>query len=74
MVGGDHRLGGLLQMAETVRLARYAVGDFLDVTGDIGELDAEAADPVGELIDQPVAVRAPMLFGLRHRHSCTCPA
>ena len=56
-------------MAETVRLARYTVGDVLDVTRDIGELDAEAADLVGELIDQPVATRRHMLFSLRHGHS-----
>ena len=71
VVGGDHLLGGLLQMTETVRLARYTVGDFLDVARDIGKLDAEAADLVGELVDQPVAGRGYMLFSLHHRHSYT---
>jgi hypothetical protein len=68
MVGGDHLLGGLLQMAKTVRLARYAVGDVLHVARDVGELDAKAADLVGKLIDQPVAGRRHMLFGLSCRH------
>ena len=71
MIGGDHRLGGLLQMAEPVRLARYAVGDVLHITRDVGKLDAEAADPVGELIDQPVAGRDCLLFSLNLRHRYT---
>ena len=57
VIGGDHGLGGLLQMAEPLRLTGDAAGDFLQIAGDVGELDAEAADAVGELIDQPLAVR-----------------
>ena len=37
---------------EPFGLVRDAVCDFLDVAGDVGELDAEAADAVGELVDQ----------------------
>ena len=57
VIGGDHGLGGLLQMAEPVGLAGDAARDFLQIAGDVGELDAEAADPIGELIDQPFADR-----------------
>ena len=69
VIGRDHRLGGLLQMAEPVGLAGDAAGDFLQVAGDVGKLDAEAADPVGELIDQPFAVRRHGRGSrLSHRH------
>ena len=44
-------------MAEPVGLAGDAARHFLQIAGDVGELDAEAADPVGKLIDQPFAVR-----------------
>ena len=57
VVGRDHGLGGLLQMTEPVRLAGDAVRDLLDVAGDVGELDAETADAVGELVDQPFGQR-----------------
>jgi hypothetical protein len=57
VVGGDHRLGGLLQMSEPLRLGGNAVSDLLHIAGDVGELDPEAADPVRELIDQPLARR-----------------
>ena len=58
VVGGDHRLGGPLQMSETIGLRRNPVRDFLDVARDVGKLDPETADPVGELIDEPLAVRS----------------
>ncbi|MEY9105085.1 hypothetical protein ABH999_001281 [Bradyrhizobium yuanmingense] len=57
VVGRDHRLGRLLQMVKPFRLARDAVGDVLDVAGDVGELDAETADAVGELVDQAFGQR-----------------
>ena len=57
MIGGNHGLGGLLQMAEPVGLAGDAAGDFLQIAGDVGKFDPEAADPVGQLIDQAFAVR-----------------
>ena len=59
VIGGDHGLGGFLQVAEPVGLAGDAARHFLQIAGDVGELDAEAADPVGELIDQPLADRRP---------------
>jgi hypothetical protein len=43
---------------EPFRLVRDAVGDFLDVAGDVSEFHAEAADAVGELIDQPFGKRS----------------
>ena len=57
VIGGNHGLGGLLQMPETVGLGGDPAGDFLQIAGDVGKLDPEAADPVGKLIDQPFAVR-----------------
>ncbi len=55
VIGRYHRLGGLLQMCKPLGLAGNATGDFLQIAGDVGEFDAEAADAVGELIDQPFA-------------------
>ena len=57
VVGGDHGLGGLLQMPEAVGLVGDAAGDFLQISGDVRKLDPEAADPVRQLIDQTFAVR-----------------
>ena len=62
VIGGDHGLGGFLQMTEPLGLAGDAARDLLQIAGDVGELDAEAADSVGELVDQPLADR-------RHRRS-----
>ena len=44
-------------MREVLGLVGNPVRDLLDVAGDVGKLDAETADPIGELIDQPFAVR-----------------
>jgi hypothetical protein len=44
-------------MVEALGLAGDAARDLLQVAGDIGKLDAKAADPVGELIDESPAVR-----------------
>jgi hypothetical protein len=44
-------------MVEPFRLVGDAVGDLLDVAGDVGELDPEAADAVGKLVDQPFGER-----------------
>src|SRR5882724_11289210 len=55
VIDGDHGLGGLLQMAEPVGLAGDAACHFPQIAGDVREFDAEAADPVGELVDQPFA-------------------
>ena len=52
-------------MAEPVGLAGDAACDFLQVAGDVGELDAKAADAVGKLIDQPFAVRRRRVAVLR---------
>jgi hypothetical protein len=41
-------------MSEALGLGRHAARDFLDVAGDVGELNAKAADAVGELVDQPL--------------------
>ena len=57
VVGRNHGLGGLLQVAEPVRLRRDALRHFLHIAGDVGELDAEAADAVGELVDEALALR-----------------
>ena len=57
VIGGNHGLGGLLQMPEPLGLAGDAAGDFLQISGDVGKLDPEAADPVRKLIDQTFAVR-----------------
>jgi len=35
------------------------------IAGDVGEFDAEAADPVRQLIDQPLAVRCDGGRGVR---------
>src|SRR5207237_4784734 len=65
VIGRYHRLGGFLQLSEPVGLAGNAARDLLQITGDVGELDAEAADPVGELIDQPFAGRRRRRGGIR---------
>src|SRR5579883_748299 len=57
MVGGDHGLRGLLQLAEPLGLVGDAAGHLLDIAGDVGQLHAQAADAVGELVDQPFAGR-----------------
>ena len=57
MIGGNHGLGGLLQLAEPVGLAGDAAGDFPQIAGDVRKLNPEAADPVRQLIDQTFAVR-----------------
>ena len=44
-------------MSEPLGLVGDAAGDFLQIAGDVGELDPEAADPVRKLIDQAFAVR-----------------
>jgi hypothetical protein len=73
VVGGDHRLGGLLQMPESLGLAGYPPRHFLQVSRDVGEFDPKGADPVGELIDQAFAGRgsgfgAFQSCGLCHRY------
>ena len=58
VIGGNHgRCRGFLQLSGPVGLARKPapLPPCLQIAGDVGELDAEAADPVGELIDQPFA-------------------
>ena len=67
VIGGDHGLGGFLQLPEPVGLAGNPPRHFLQVAGDVGEFDAEAADPVGELIDQPFAGRRRRRGGFRFR-------
>jgi hypothetical protein len=57
VIGGDHRFRGFLQMTKPVGLAGDAARDFLEVAGDIGEFDPEAADPIGKLVHQPFAGR-----------------
>ena len=42
-------------MAEVLGLGRDALRHLLHIAGDVGEFDAEAADLVGELVDQPLA-------------------
>ena len=56
VIGGNHGLGGLLQMPEPFGLVGHPAGDFLQVSGNVGELDPEAADPVRKLIDQAFGV------------------
>jgi hypothetical protein len=78
VIGGNHGLGGRLQMPEPVRLARHAAGDFLQISCHIRELNPKAADPVRKLIDQTFGVRgdgcsAFQLYGLRNRHRCIPP-
>ena len=51
VIGGDHRLGSLLQMPEAVGLDRHALCDLLHIAGNVGELDPEAPDLVRKLID-----------------------
>ncbi|OIQ65239.1 hypothetical protein GALL_532040 [mine drainage metagenome] len=73
VVGGDHRLGGLLQMPETVGLGGNTPGDFLQVSCDIREFNPQAADPVRKLVDQAFAIRghgrsAVLSCGLSNRH------
>jgi hypothetical protein len=65
-------------MPEPVGLAGEAAGDFLQISGDIRQLDAKAADPVGQLIDQAFAIRRRccgifLLDGLHNRHDCIAP-
>ena len=36
VIGGDHGLGGFLQMAEPVGLTGDAARDFLQISGDVG--------------------------------------
>jgi len=55
VIGEDHGLGSLLQMPEALRLSGDAAGDLTNVAGHIRQLDSEAADPVRELVDQPIA-------------------
>ena len=74
-VGGNHGLGGSLQMPEPVGLGGDAARDLLQVSGHVRKLDPEAADPVRQLIDQTLAVggggcRAFHLDGLHKRHHC----
>lgn len=57
VIGGDHGLGGFLQLAEPVGLAGDTARNFLEVAGDVGKFDPEAADPVGKLVDQALAGR-----------------
>ena len=57
MIGRDHRLGGLLEVVEPLRLVRDAVCHFLDIASDVGEFHAKAANTIGELIDQPLGKR-----------------
>ena len=45
-------------MSEPFGLAGDAAGDFLQIAGDVRELNPEAADPVRKLVDQALAVRA----------------
>jgi len=52
-------------MMEPLRLTGDATGDFLHVAGDVGELDPETADAVGELVDQPFGER-PVGAGVQH--------
>jgi hypothetical protein len=65
-------------MAETVGLAGYVAGDFLQISCHVRELNPKAADPVRKLIDQTFAVRGDgcsgfQLYGLRNRHRCIPP-
>src|SRR6266700_2946372 len=78
VIGGHHRLGGLLQMSETLRLVADPARDFLHVAGDVGEFDAEAADAVRKAVDQALGVRGSSghfskSCGLRDRHRCFPP-
>ena len=57
VIGGNHGLGGLLQLAEPVGLAGDTAGDFAQIAGDVRKLYAKAADPVRQLVDQTFAVR-----------------
>ena len=57
VIGGNHGLGGSLQMPEPIGLVGDAARDLLQVSGHVRQLDAESADPVGQLIDQPLAFR-----------------
>ncbi|WP_323980800.1 hypothetical protein R3F76_39625 [Bradyrhizobium japonicum] len=50
-------------------LVRDAVCDFLDVAGDVGELDAETADAVGELVDQTFG-KCPVGAGVQDCQLC----
>ena len=52
VVGRDHGLGGLLQVVEPLGLVGDAACDLLDVAGDVGKLDAEAADAIGKLVNK----------------------
>ncbi len=75
VIGGNHGLGGSLQMSEPIGLVGDAARDLLQVSGHVGQLDAEAADPVRQLIDQALAVRgdgrsAFRFDGLHDRHHC----
>ncbi len=59
-------------MTEPFRLSGDALRHFLHVAGDVGELDAEAADAVGELVDQAFAFggrSCDVLLGRQRRHS-----
>ena len=70
--GVFHSTGPLpdnLELPEALGLGGHALCYFLHIAGDVGELDAEAADLVGELIDQPVATQCHLLFSSRHGHS-----
>ena len=57
VIGRHHRLGGLLQMTEPFGLTGDAARDLLQISGDVRKLDAEAADSIGELVDQPFTDR-----------------
>ncbi len=61
-----------LQMPEALRLTADAARDLLDIAGNIGELDAEAADPACELLDQIFGARSRICIfkycALRERH------
>ena len=57
-VAGDHRLGGIVQGAEVVGLLRHARRHLLDISGDIRDLDAEAAQPARQLGDDTIGLAA----------------
>ncbi len=68
MIAHHHRLRGFLQLLELLRLIRYAVGDFLQMAGDVGDLHSERTNAVGQLRDQAITTPnlRPVLFGMFH--------
>jgi len=65
VIGRDHCLGRLLQAVEPLRLVRDAACDLLDVAGDVGKFHPEAADAVGQLVNEPFGQR-PARISFQH--------